>query len=77
MKVEGHPVVKYVRKSENYKYVYLTRNKKSELQYEAYILSMKTKRKIFHTEREAALQIDKWLILAGKEPINILKRKTN
>lgn len=28
----------------------------------------------FDTEREAAIYVDKKLILAGKEPINILKR---
>jgi hypothetical protein len=26
------------------------------------------------TEREAALQVDRWLIRHGKEPVNILKK---
>lgn len=30
--------------------------------------------KVFNTEREAALNVDKVLILRGKEPVNILKR---
>jgi hypothetical protein len=29
--------------------------------------------KCFATEREAALQVDKWLIELGKPPVNILK----
>jgi len=30
--------------------------------------------KCFIDIKEAAVQIDKWLIQAGKEPVNILKR---
>jgi hypothetical protein len=33
-------------------------------------------RKCYNTERQAAIEIDKHLISVGKEPVNILKRKT-
>ena len=35
----------------------------------------KSKFKRFATEREAAMQVDKWLIELGRAPVNILKRK--
>jgi len=38
-------------------------------------LGVKTKSKRFATEREAAIQVDKWLLEMGREPVNILKRK--
>jgi len=31
----------------------------------------------FSNERDAALQVDRWLISIGKEPVNILKRVNN
>lgn len=38
-------------------------------------INYKYKRKTFYDIREAALFVDKTLINAGKEPVNILKRK--
>jgi hypothetical protein len=35
----------------------------------------KSRSKNFATEREAALQADKWLLEMGREPVNILKPK--
>lgn len=29
----------------------------------------------FHSEKEAAIQVDKWLIERGEQPVNILKPK--
>lgn len=39
------------------------------------IINFKQRRSYHDSLKEAALQIDKWLILSGKEPVNILKRK--
>ncbi len=33
------------------------------------------KKKVFKSEREAALAVDKYLISIGKNPVNILKKK--
>lgn len=39
------------------------------------IINKQTFRSYHQSLKEAAIQIDKWLILSGKEPVNILKRK--
>lgn len=56
-----------------YKYVSLYTNTKKEVFYRAYI-SKYGYFKDFHTEREAAIAIDKFLLSKGLNPINILKK---
>lgn len=64
--------LKYVRKSEKYKYVTLYEAKDKSPRWRAQIFGSG---KIFDTEREAAICIDKKLIDKGKEPVNILIKK--
>ena len=62
-----------------YAHVYFQNNTKEfhyiNLKYAAKIqIGNKRYCKCFRDIKQAALQIDKWLIQAGKEPVNILKR---
>jgi len=59
---------KQIEKSKKYKYTY-----KVMSQHGDYFWSGKSK--IFKTEREAGLYVDKNLIENGKKPVNILKPK--
>lgn len=54
-----------------YKYVVIFMNYKLDLVFNAQV---KNKSKTFLVEREAAIHVDKLLIMMGKEPVNILKR---
>jgi hypothetical protein len=64
---------KYVGKSKIYKGVYLYRRNGRQ---EVYFGEIQKKKKGgFETERQAAIWVDMRLIEAGKEPVNILKRK--
>ena len=58
--------------SSNYKNVQKVIHKDGTVRWEA---KLPRTAKIFDTEREAALCIDKNLISRDKEPVNILKRK--
>jgi len=61
--------LKYIRKSDKYKYVFLYETKDKKQRWGAMIYSNGV---YFDTEREAAISIDKKLISKGKKPINIL-----
>jgi len=61
--------IKYIRKSENYKYVYLYLQKDGKERWEAKIFNIG---KCYDTEKEAAIEVDRKLIEKGKKPINIL-----
>ena len=54
-------------------YKYVLQIMKSNGKY-AYQMSVCGVCRVFDTEREAALKVDKVLIENGKEPVNILKR---
>jgi hypothetical protein len=71
-------ISKHHGKSDKYKNVYLEtyNGHKNDMFYNAYVyVKGKTRRKHgFKTERDAALWVDKQLIIHEKEPINILKK---
>lgn len=56
-----------------YKYVVLEWDSKGN---EKWIAGIFGNRKPYNTEREAAIAVDKRLIEKGKEPVNILVRKS-
>lgn len=64
--------LKYISKSENYKYVQLYESKDKKQRWRAAIYGNAI---YFDTEREAAICIDKRLINNGKNPLNILIKK--
>ena len=67
--------LKYLKKSEFYKNVYIQEKKDGTSIYLAKIVKNKMRYSSNHfTEREAALAIDKYLITINEEPINILKK---
>lgn len=62
-----------LKKSEHksdYKYITVVLKKSKVIKYCASVLN---KNKTFPTERQAAIFVDTVLILAGKQPVNILK----
>jgi hypothetical protein len=71
MNTKKGKAVKMLSKSK-YKYVYIYRTDSGGLIYQA---KVGLKQKMFYSEREAALFVDKALIEKEKEPINILIRK--
>ena len=65
-------------KKTEYKYVRsysVDKKKLDELLFYASITKFKRSKGQFKTAKEAAIQVDTWLIQAGKEPVNVLKRK--
>lgn len=58
----------YKGKSKAYKYVGKMMSIKGEIKWLGF------SRKLFNTEKEAALYVDRKLIAMKKEPVNILKR---
>lgn len=65
---------KSIRKSDKYKYVYLRQMDSGDLMWAA---QMESTRISYHKdERKAAMAVDMYRISIGKEPINILVRKT-
>lgn len=69
-----NPAIKFVGKSQQFKYVQrLTQNGK-ELFYAR--LNKYRLNKMFKDERAAAIWVDKKLIERGKKPVNILKKLT-
>jgi hypothetical protein len=60
-----------------YKWVYELKNKRTgDVVYLARMYSGHLEgKKMFDTERDAALAVDRFLIGKGKEPVNILKRR--
>jgi hypothetical protein len=64
---------KYIGKSKIYKNVTMYRFRGKEIQYTGTF--SKYSKGGFETEKEAAIWVDMRLIEAGKEPVNILKRK--
>lgn len=64
--------LKYISKSEKYKYVSLYEDKYKKERWQANLYGNS---RYFDTEREAAICIDKKLIDKGKQPINILVKK--
>jgi hypothetical protein len=74
---------KYVRRHPNRRHKTKAGLKKAEsvpwqaqLVWDDSIDGRKVKCKNFGSEREAAVQVDKWLIEMGKDPVNILKPVT-
>ena len=63
---------RYVGPSEKYVRVYLYRNDNITKK-EDWVAVFPKSTKIFATEREAAIAVDKELINRGKPPVNILK----
>ena len=63
------------RKTSEYKYVCTEIVLRAGRKITMFKASVLKKHKHFLTERDAALFVDKVLINAGKEPLNILKRK--
>lgn len=60
-----------------YRGVDVYKNVKGRISFKARISptpGFRGKSKGFNTEREAAMQVDKWLIERGVPPVNILKR---
>jgi hypothetical protein len=64
---------KYIGKSKLYKNVTMYRLGGKQIYYRGAVC--KYSKRGFETEREAAIWVDMRLIEAGKEPVNILKRK--
>jgi hypothetical protein len=64
---------KYIGKSKLYKNVTLYRIGGKQIYYRGAVL--KYSKRGFETEKEAAIWVDMRLIEAGKEPVNVLKRK--
>lgn len=62
-----------------YCHVYLRNKMKWQYIKSKYVAKIQIDNKIYHKcfmeLRQAAIQIDKWLIQAGKQPINILKKQ--
>lgn len=68
--------LKYLWPNEEFKNVYEYADPEGEIVYEAKIqINRVTKLRLFPTAREAAKFIDLALIKAGKDPINVFKRK--
>ena len=67
---------RYLGISDLYKHVYKHQRKKSLVFRAELSINGKMRRKEHDDEREAAKWVDMQLISAGKEPVNILKRKT-
>ncbi len=63
---------KRVEGSKKYKYVTKIMDAHGNYMFQA---NCKGRTKVLKTEREAAIMVDKILITAGKEPVNILVRK--
>mgnify|MGYP003660147441 CR=1 FL=1 len=57
-----------------YKNVYSYKMPDGSIKYQSYISKYRWS-KYHETERQAAISVDKYLILKGKEPVNILFRK--
>ena len=73
---------KVVKKSDKYKYIYLVKSPKTHKELWVAKLGPKYNPTVglswiayFDNEKDAALAVDKKLIAAKKEPVNILKRK--
>ncbi len=68
---------KCVARSKIYSYVYEITNGQRTLWKAEFNLTKATRNsKIYDTEREAAIAVDKFLISHGREPVNIFKRKS-
>lgn len=67
----GRGRFKYIGKSDKYKYVYISKSFDGIM----YTGKVGKKKRMFKDEREAARWVDLALIDAGKEPVNVLKRK--
>jgi hypothetical protein len=64
---------KYIGKSKLYKNVTMYRLGGKQIYYRGAVC--KYSKRGFETEREAAIWVDMRLIEAGKDPVNVLKRK--
>lgn len=64
--------VQRIGRSDKYKYLNKILVKGKIIKWSAYVLN---KSKTFFDEREGAIWVDTILILAGKQPVNILKPK--
>lgn len=62
----------YQPKSSKYRYVAKFIGQKGIIRWRANVLNTV---KFFKTEREAALAVDKMLLIKGKDPVNILVKK--
>lgn len=66
--------MKYMGTSEKYKYVSLLKDPKDQkIWYHG--RPRNTSGKVFEDERAAAVYVDKQLIIDGKDPVNVFKKK--
>jgi len=72
-------ILQYIKCSDKYKYVSIYKVKDGIFYRASFVRTYKYEQyfgwKLYDTEREAALAVDKYLLSIGRNPVNILKKK--